>query len=62
MADAVPTQPNDLEAAAAAAVLAEPHLPGADPAGDPPAACLALQPAQFPPTTLWRLSDAWMPE
>ena len=23
---------------------------------------LALQPAQTPPTTLWRLFDAWMPE
>ena len=23
---------------------------------------LALQPAQFPPTTLWRLFNTWMPE
>ena len=36
MADAVPNP--DLEAAAAAAGLADPHLLGADPAGAPPAA------------------------
>ena len=48
MADAVPN-PNDLEAAAAAAVLAEPHLPGADPAGAPPAAPPGAPAGAVPP-------------
>ena len=61
MADAVPN-PIDLEAAAAAAGPAEPHLPGADPAGDPPAPLPGVPAGADPLTTFWLLFDAWMLE